>query len=186
MINNLSHIQTFTSLNQVNSLHQTAADGGTKHELTSEINAAVKAKLTENNNIMVKVMVEYGVVYSDEEQSRNLNVRKGQCGECSKAVINYFNTNHPGHGMAMINPSNDHYFVVNNSTKEIIDPSYKQFFFKPNATANEDSPMLQTLQEYPDVFQGSSQEFTAMLSQICKETGVAYSTINTNWPGFVA
>ncbi|KAA1193633.1 hypothetical protein [Photorhabdus heterorhabditis] len=155
---------------------------GSDNETGGILNNKVEARL---NDIIIKNNEMFGFNYYQQnpyERKILLESRKGYCGECSDEVLQYVDDKY----YEKVNPSKEHYFVLSKDQIDIIEPSYKQMFFKAEATEMEFDKTNKILKEFPDVFVGSKNDFDYMIIKICDIFGISaphtleYWNINRN------
>lgn len=135
----------------------------TNNALAEMLNNKVKARL---NDIIIKNNEMFGFNYYQQnphEEKILLESRKGYCGECCDEVLKHVNNN----DYKKVNPTKEHFFVLSKDQAEIIEPSYKQMFFKANVLEIEFDKTNEILKIFPDVFVGNKNDFNDMIMLIC-------------------
>ena len=153
-----NHQPIFTKIDRSENLFSCHLAIHTNNVSAEMLNNKVKARL---NDIIMKNNQIFGFDYYQQnpyEEKILLQSRKGYCGECCDEVLKHVNNNY----YEKVKPTKEHFFVLSKDQAEIIEPSYKQMFFKANISEMEFDKTDKILKKFPDVFVCNKNDFNAM------------------------
>lgn len=148
----------------------------------------VKSTIDKNDQLIIDIMTADGfepddyksLLASDNEKYIKEASRKGLCGECSDKSLELLNKKGIN-TFDKVNPSTEHYFLFNESNREIIEPTYKQMFFDSTLSLEDVKNRKELLSQYPDVFHGPKLDFDNLIDDICEKTNSCKATLHNNW-----
>lgn len=157
-----------------------------KHEINRLIkilNEDVDTKARHNNRISEELMRDLSddqtYTMPEVDKKKTELYRHGLCGEACDAVKSSLEKNKiPVESIDKIQPNPEHFYLADKNSDLIIDPTYKQFFYRllvdintGQLKENVTEEQVSTIHKMPSIFVGSLVELKAKISEILNKIG---------------
>jgi len=157
-----------------------------KHELDQLIrtlNEAVNEKARRNNKLSEELMRDLSedptYTMPEVDKKKTELYRHGLCGEACDAIKSCLEKNKiPVESIDKIQPNPEHFYLADKNSDLIIDPTYKQFFYRllvdtntGELKENVTEEQVSIIHEMPSIFVGSLVELKTKISETLNKIG---------------
>lgn len=153
------------------------------NQLILNLDEAVNKKARLNNRTNEELIRDLGnnqeFVLPEIEKKKKEFYRHGLCGEACDAVKVCLEKNGiPVNSIDKIQPNPEHFYLADKNSNLIIDPTYKQFFYRLLVDTNTDElkenvtdEQISIIDKMPSIFVGSLVELKTTISETLKKIG---------------